>query len=188
MTDSMNMRPDPTKAALVVIDIQEKLARVMEQKVMDKVARNTVIMVEAAREFDLPILVTEQYVKGLGKTVAPVQAALKDTPAMEKMEFSSCGSSEFRSELTATTARDIILCGIETHVCVLQTALDLLSEGYRVFIPADAVCSRSKTNWKLALNMMHEAGAVIGSTEIFVFQMLKVSGTESFKRLSKLIK
>ncbi len=188
MTDSMNFKPDPNKAALVVIDIQDKLARVMDQKVMDRVAQNSVVLIEAAREFGIPILVTEQYVKGLGKTIPAVQIALQDVEPIEKIAFSTCGSSEFRSALTATKARDIILCGIEAHVCVLQTTLDLLSEGYRVFVPADAVCSREKMNWKLALGIMRDAGAVIGSTEIFVFQMLKAAGTDSFKKLSKLIK
>jgi len=188
MPDIDKFIPDPEQAALVVVDIQEKLAQVMDQEVMNKVVQNTIVLIEAARTFEYPILMTEQYTKGLGKTVSGLQDALQSVDPLEKLAFSCCGDRHFKAALKASGAKDILLCGIETHVCVLQTALDLLKEGYRVFLPADAVCSRKKLNWKLACNLMHDAGVVVGSTEIFIFQMLRESGTERFKKLSKLIR
>jgi nicotinamidase-related amidase len=153
------------------------------------VLRNARILLETAQEFGLPVAVSEQYPKGLGPTAAELRAALPaDCPPFEKVVFSCCGAPGFDAVLERLGDRDIILGGIETHVCVLQTALDLLAAGRRVFVAADATASRASLNWKTGLRLMRQAGAVIGTTEIFVFSLLGAAGTEQFRRISKLVK
>jgi nicotinamidase-related amidase len=153
------------------------------------VLRNAQILAETARELDLPVRFSEQYPRGLGTTAAELKAVL---PAgalpFEKLAFSCCKAPGFEAVLDELGERDIILCGMETHVCVLQTALDLLAAGRKVFVAADATCSRARLNWKLGLRLMRQAGAVIGSTEIFAFALLGSAGSEKFKRISKLVK
>ena len=181
--------PDHQSAALVVIDIQERLAPAMPAEVMASVLRNTEILIAGARELGLPVILTEQYPRGLGPTLAPVQAALgPDTDPIEKLTFSCCGVAPFTTALDNHAVRDVIVCGIETHVCVYQTTLDLLSSGRQVFLAADAVCSRSRQNHKIGLKNMRQAGAVIGSTEMFLFQLLKKAGGDTFKAISRLVK
>ena len=181
--------PDPQDSALLVVDVQERLSAAMPAEEMAQVTRNIVILMEAAREFGIPTVVSEQYPKGLGPTVTEIRAALDaGTEPVQKMAFSCCAESAFQPIFADWQDRAVILAGIESHVCVLQTALDLLGRGRRVFIPADATCSRSLHNRQLALDMLSKAGAVVGSTEIFVFGMQRVAGTERFKRISKLVK
>jgi nicotinamidase-related amidase len=181
-------QPDPERSILIVIDIQEKMAAAMPDPVLKRVLRNSGILIETAKEFGFPILFTEQYPKGLGATVDVIQKYFPDTKAIEKISFSCCPEPSFMEAFDSFGERDVIICGMETHVCVLQTALDLIENGRQVFIPADASCSRTKSNWKLGIELMRDGGAVIGSTEIFVFQMLRAAGSESFKKLSKLVK
>lgn len=188
MSSTENFRIDPTQACLVVVDIQEKLAPTMPSDVLQKVLRNTGILISTAQEFQIPILLTEQYTKGLGPTRSEVKSLLGDMMPMEKLAFSCCGLPEFSLKLKSLGKQYVILCGMETHVCVLQTALDMLDGGSRVFLPADAVCSRKKLDWKVGLNVMGAAGVIVGSTELFFFQMLKEAGTDRFKKLSKLVK
>ena len=179
---------DAGRTALVVTDIQEKLAAAMPPNVAADVIRNTVIMIEMAKEFEIPILVTEQYPRGLGATVKDIQDALPSYEPIEKITFSCWRTLTFAKALEASGVQNVILAGMETHVCLLQTALDLLEKGYRVFIPSDALCSRGKANWRAGLCVMEQAGAVVGSTEMFLFQLLETAGTDRFKRLSKLVR
>ncbi len=188
MVDNGRFRPDPQKAVLVVIDIQDKLARVMPESDLPEMIHNTNVLIATAKELKFPILVTEQYPRGLGPTVKEVRDALGDVTPIEKLSFSCCAETRFMQALQATGARDVLLCGMETHVCLMQTALDLLDANYHVFAAADGMCSRKKLNWELALDEMRQAGVVVGSTETFLFQMLRVAGTESFKKLSALLK
>lgn len=186
---SQRYLPNPARSALLVIDVQERLAAVMPAERMAALVRNTQILIETAREFELPVLVSEQYPRGLGPSLPAVLAALPPgARPVEKTAFSCCAEPAFAPHLAQVAQHDIILCGIETHVCVLQTALDLLARGQRVFVAADAVCSRSEENRQLGLNLMQQAGAVIGSTEIFAFGLLGAAGSERFKRISKLVK
>ncbi len=181
--------PDQSRTALLVIDIQERLAPAMPHAVLASVLRNTRILIETACEFSLPILVTEQYPKGLGRTVPELTAVLPpESVPFEKVSFSCCAEPGFTPLLDSLGDRDIIVCGIETHVCVLQSTLDLLAAGRRVFVAADATCSRAKMNWRLGLDLMRQAGAGIGSTEIFAFALLRAAGTDRFKRISRLVK
>lgn len=174
-------------AQLVVVDVQEKLCRAMDEKVLEKLTNNISILLDAAAEMGVPALATEQYVKGLGETVPSLKEKLC-TPSLEKMTFSCCGGEGFMETLEKNGRRQVILVGMETHVCVLQTALELLSRGYVVHLVVDAVMSRRKQNWKTALQTMTQAGAVMTSTESVLFQLLRVAGTDEFKKLSKLVR
>jgi nicotinamidase-related amidase len=184
-----DLLPNRERCALLVVDVQERLLPAMPPKVAASVLRNTGNLIAVAREFALPLLVSEQYPKGLGATVPEIKAALpEDFSPFTKIDFSCCAAPGFMPLLEAANAPEVILCGMETHVCVLQTALDLLSAGRRVYVAADATCSRAKYNWQLGLELMRQAGAVIGSTEIFAFALLGAAGSEQFKRISRLVK
>ena len=175
------------KAVLVVIDVQEKLCRAMEPEVLSMLTANTSILLESAQELGLPVIATEQYVRGLGETVEALKSQLS-APALEKMSFSCCGDPKFVEALKATGRGQVIVTGMETHVCVLQTVLELLEEGFAVHVVRDAVMSRHEKNWLTGLDIMGAAGAVITSTEAVVFQLLKIAGTDEFKKLSKLVR
>jgi nicotinamidase-related amidase len=170
----------------VVVDIQERLAVAMREK--DRVIANTQHMIEAAKMMKLPLLVTEQYPKGLGPTVAGIKDALTEYAPIEKVTFSCCGETSFLDAVTAVGKKQIVLVGMETHVCVLQTCIDLLQAGYDLHVVSDAVCSRSAENHRTALEYMRDAGAVITCTETVLFQLLEKAGSDEFKVISKRIK
>lgn len=181
--------PDPARSALLVIDIQERLAAAMPPDALESVTRNTTILIETMREFNLPVLVSEQYPRGLGPTLPQILACLPEgARPLEKLAFSCLGEPALAAQIEQLAGYDLIVCGIETHVCVLQTALDLLAAGRRVFVAADAVCSRTAANRQLGLDLLRQAGAVLGSAEIFAFGLLRAAGTERFKRISRLVK
>jgi nicotinamidase-related amidase len=180
--------PDPERAVLVLVDIQERLVAAIPEASGVALVRNAATLAAAAREFGFPVLASEQYPRGLGPTVAALKEALPDVEPVVKLVFNGCSVPEFSDRLAATQARDVILCGIEAHVCVLQTAFGLLEGGYRVFVAADACASRTKDNWKASLHLMREAGMTVGTTEIFLFGMLKAAGTDRFKKLTQMVK
>ena len=173
-------------AVLIVVDIQERLAVAMSGK--DRVIANTQHLIEAARLLRLPLLVTEQYPKGLGPTVAEIKDALTGYAPIEKITFSCCGETSFLDAVAAGGKKQVILTGMETHVCVLQTCIDLLHAGYDVHVVSDAVCSRSIENYRTALEYMRDAGAVITCTETVLFQLLEKAGSDEFKAISRRIK
>lgn len=177
---------DKDNALLVVVDIQEKLAVVMKKR--KKVEKNTSILIKAAEIMDIPVIVTEQYPKGLGPTTDHVKEALSKPEPIEKIDFSCCGEDAFVKAVKDSGKTQIILCGMETHVCVWQTCLGLLDSGYIVHLAGDAVCSRSKDNYLAGVGLMRDAGAVISSTETVCFQLLERAGTDEFKKVSKLVK
>lgn len=174
------------EAVLVLVDIQEKLAAVMNEK--EKVSANIGHLIEAAKLLHIPIVLTEQYPKGLGPTIGEIRDALPAYEPIEKLTFNCCGEPDFMKALTASGKRKIILCGMETHVCVLQTCIGSLSEGYIVHAVRDAMCSRTKENCDTGIDYMRNAGAVITGTETVLFQLLEKAGTEEFKALSRRIK
>ena len=176
------------KAVLVVIDVQEKLCVAMEEKVLKRLVKNIGVMLECAAEFNIPVLVTEQYVKGLGATLPELKEKAASASFFEKMTFSSCGSAEFVDTLKSTGRTQVIITGMETHVCVLQTVIELREAGLNVHVVKDAVMSRSKQNWQTAVEVMTLAGAVPTCTESALFQLLKIAGTDEFKKLSRLVK
>ncbi len=178
-------RLDRSSAALAVIDIQERLAPVMWN--FAPVEKYSRAMILAARELGLPVLATEQYPKGLGATIPTIREALGSTPLV-KMHF-SCGCDEgFQKALAATGRKQVIVVGIESHVCVFQTVRDLLEQGYEVFVCGDAVTSRFEEHRRLAIEQMRDLGAIITSAETCIFDLLHVAGTPEFKKVSALVR
>lgn len=184
MIDKFFLNKEDT--VLLIVDIQDKLAVVMKEK--DKVVRNNLHLIELAKMLGMPVMVTEQYPKGLGTTVPDIREALPFYRPVEKMTFDCCGRPAFLEELKEHKKSTVVLTGMETHVCVLQTCIGLLKGGINVHVVQDAVCSRAKENWKIGTEFMREAGAVVTSTETVLFQLLKMAGTEEFKAISKRIK
>ncbi len=179
---------EPARAVLIVIDVQEKLCAAMDQTALQHLTRNAGILLESAKELVLPVIFTEQYAKGLGPTLGELRQRVPATPSIEKLTFSCCGNEAFVKQLKASGRTQVIVSGMETHVCVLQTVIELLADGFDVHVVKDAVLSRSSDNKQTAIEAMVLAGAVPTSTESVVFQLLKIAGTDSFKRLSKLVK
>lgn len=180
------MRLKASETILVVVDVQERLARVMERRQQVEAAIG--VLVRTARLHDMPIILTQQYTKGLGPTVDHLSALLEGVDPVEKICFSCCGEDTFTRSLDALGRRKVILTGMEAHICVLQTALDLLDMGYTVHLPWDAVCSRADGNRDAALGFMERAGAIITSSETAAFQILQKAGTPEFKEISSLLK
>ncbi|MCJ7482363.1 MAG: hydrolase [Thermodesulfovibrionales bacterium] len=177
---------DKNNTALVIIDIQERLAAVMKMK--DAVVNNCLHLIELAKMLDIPIVLTEQYPKGIGQTEEPIRKALPEYRPIEKLTFSCCEEPSFPDAIRKLNKKTLIVTGMETHICILQTSIGLLREGFNVHLVKDAVCSRTKENWKIACEFMRDAGAVITCTETVLFQLLQIAGTEEFKAISKRIK
>lgn len=175
--------------ALVVVDIQEKFAPpILEAGRWQSLLKNVIILARAAQILDLPVIVTEQYPQGLGKTAPELREVLEGRPRVEKVHFGAHHADAFRDELAASKATQVLLTGIEAHICVLQTGLGLLAAGFDVHVAADAVCSRAASNIDVALNLLAASGATITSTETAVFALLEKSGTPEFKAISPLLK
>jgi len=185
-TKSKTCRIVRAKAALAVIDIQERLLPTIFES--ERVVRNTVRLIKGARALGIPVLVTEQYKKGLGATTPAVASEIADLPLMEKVVFSACGAAGFEKALKKRKVSDVIVCGIEAHVCVSQTCLDLLDKGYRVFVVVDAISSRTTDNHFIAVERMRDAGGVVVSTEMVLFELLEKAGTDEFKQILALVK
>ncbi len=177
---------DQEDAVLLIVDIQERLAVVMKER--ERVVKNCGHLIELAKMIKLPIVVTEQYPKGLGRTVPELRDAVPDYRPIEKIAFNCCGEPDFVSEIKKLGKKKAIISGMETHICVLQTTLGLLREGVVPHVVEDAICSRTEGNWRTGLELMRDAGAVVTCTETVLFQLLKVAGTEEFKKISQRIK
>ncbi len=173
---------------LVVVDVQERLFAAMEPDRRDEMIRNLKILVPAARRLDLPIVFTEQYPKGLGRTLPELSSLVPDARPLEKTAFSCCAAAGFPERLADAHADHVVLAGVEAHVCVLLTALDLLARGVRVSIVADAVCSRRGESRELALAQARQAGVVVTSTETIVFGLLGHADTDAFREIAKLLR
>jgi nicotinamidase-related amidase len=174
------------RAALAVIDVQEAFRPAVLD--FDRVVSNVAVLVQGARVLGLPVLVTEQYPKGLGRTVAELVPHLDGTTPIEKVCFSAADADEFMRRLRDTARDQVLLCGIESHVCVNQTADDLLSRGIGVHVAQDAVSSRADDNRRLGLHKMERAGAVLTSVETALFELLGAAGTPEFKEIQRLVK
>jgi nicotinamidase-related amidase len=173
---------DRGRAALVVVDVQEAFRPAVRD--FDEVAAGTAALVRGARILGLPVVVTEQYPKGLGSTVSEVAEHLGDVEPIAKVSFSAAAADGFDLD-----GRDqALLCGIESHVCVSQTAHDLLDRGVEVHVARDAVTSRTDKNRELGLHKMESAGAVLTSVETALFELLGAAGTDEFKRVQELVK
>ena len=179
------------RAALLVVDIQERLVPVMEPEAVARVVQNGKILIAAARLLGLPIVVSQQYTKGLGPTIAPIEDALAgaaNVHRFDKLEFSAASAPGFLALAPALRRDQWIVCGMETHVCVFQTVRDLVARGHATHVVSDAVCSRLEANWRIGLDLAARAGAVPTSTEVVVFDLLERAGTAEFKTLARAIR
>lgn len=178
---------NPAECALVVIDIQEKLLPPIHEGT--RMVANSQLLIRLAKILSLPVIVTTQYAKGLGGTVPQIADLLPEVTPLDKLEFGCFGNSAFCSALENLSGRNtLLLCGMETHICVLQTALGALAQGRIVHAAADALGSRTELNWKIGLKRMRDAGAVMSSTEMMIYELLGKSGTAAFKEMLKFIK
>lgn len=186
----MNIASNKAQVAqcqLVLVDLQVKLAAAMPSHEMQLVIKKSGILVQAATILNVPCIFTEQYPKGLGPTVPEIAALLTSVHPVEKTSFSCVAEPKFSRQLTSDHSQ-IILAGMEAHICVLQTALDLVAIGKQVFVAEDAVISRSVANKNNAIARMREAGCIVSNTESIVFEWLGVAEGDAFKVISKLIR
>jgi nicotinamidase-related amidase len=178
---------DPSQCTLIVIDVQEKFRHVLFER--DRLIRNCKIVIEGCRLLGVPIIVTEQYPEGLGPTFDELAESLGDFKAIPKTAFSCFGDRKFIEALNASPhTANLILIGIEGHVCVLQTTLDAVSHGYTVHLVKDAITSRALPNYETGLQRALQAGAFVSSAEIILFQLLADSRAEQFRAVQKLLK
>lgn len=187
MSDSIFPRQGQT--ALFVIDIQERLLPAMPQESTQLMIRQTLILIELAKEFGWPIYYSEQYPRGLGPTESSILERLVDANAtrIEKVEFSAARNEVFAQTILPRLPSHVVVCGMETHICVLQTVSDLQARGHQVFVANDAVASRVESNRKNGLELMRQAGAVETNTESLMFYYLQKAGGDVFKRFQKMI-
>ena len=173
-------------ACLLVVDVQERLAPAMAEP--DTVVRNVAILMQAAARLGVPILASEQYPQGLGRTVPELRALAPATAFFSKIDFSCATDSGLRARIAEAGRKQVVICGIEAHVCVLQTALGLQQQDYEAFVVADAVSSRAPLSHETALQRLRDNGVELVTTEMVVFEWLGKAGTPEFKELSRLIK
>lgn len=178
---------DIEQTALLIIDVQEKLAPAMDPELYQRLVQNVNLLIEGCGIFDLPIIATEQYPQGLGHTVAELDGATGQS-RIEKIAFSCCGEPTFLEALEKTGAKQVLVTGMESHVCVLQTVIDLLDRGYIVHLVSDGVCSRFKDDYRNALAFAAQAGAVVTTTETALFQMAGTAASAGFKSVSRLVR
>src|SRR6516225_3632982 len=172
-SDAARQLLEADRSALLVIDVQERLLPPIFNKVT--LVKNTRLLIRLAKILEVPILLSTQYKKGLGDIVPDVASLLEDVRPIDKFEFSCFGSDSFRSAIKALPRQrnTVLLCGMEAHICVMQTALGALSDGYLVHVVSDAVGSRTEANWKVGLDRLRAAGAVISSTEMMIYELLR---------------
>ena len=173
----------PADTVLVVVDVQERLLPAIDRQAL--IQWNIRRLLDAARVLEVPALATEQYPRGLGATVQSLAAYFDDPPA--KLCFSCAGSEEFRRQLHGMKRAKVLLVGIETHVCIQQTALDLMSAGYHVYLAVDAIGARAALDHDVAIRRLETLGATVTTTEAVVFEWCEVAGTEQFKAIRELV-
>jgi nicotinamidase-related amidase len=174
---------DADQCALIVVDIQERLLQPIFHR--EELIRNSKLLIRAAGALNIPAIMSTQYAKGLGKTVPEIASLLPETEAIDKDQFSCFGSDAFCTLLKRLPGKrnTLLLCGMESHICVTQTALGALREGYLVHVASDAVSSRTEWNWKIGLKRMRSAGAVISSTEMMIYELMRSSSSPAFKEM-----
>jgi len=178
------MRLKIEDSLLLVIDCQEKLMPVIYEK--DQLMKQIMILLEGSKVLGIPMIVTQQYTKGLGMSLPQVQQY--ESQYYDKTTFSCYGESSIRRALETNGKNTIVVCGVESHICVLQTVLDLLEDGYQVVLAADCIGSRKVYDKEIALKRMEQDGAVITTCESLLFELLKEAGSDTFKQISKIIK
>lgn len=180
----------PASTALLVVDIQEKLAAAMPEAMLAELVKNAGILLEAARTLGVTVLASEQYPKGLGATVPALASKLDQmgVARLPKLTFDACSDLALARALADSGARNVVVIGMEAHVCVFQTARELAKRGYAAHVVADAVASRREHNRSVGLGLCERAGAYVTVTETVVFDLLERAGTDAFKTLSKLVR
>ena len=188
----MIARLDPSSTVLAVVDVQEKLAAAMPAEGMDRLVQNTLILLEAARVLGVRVIASEQYPKGLGPTVPRLAEKLgaMDVAPIAKMDFDALAEPAFSRALTANGARPsaVVLVGMETHICVYQTARELVRRGFATHVVGDAVLSRRADNREIGLGLCARTGAIVTATETVAFDWLGRAGTDAFRAVSKLVR
>jgi len=176
------------QCALVVVDMQEKLLPPIFNK--DQLIKNSQLLIRLARVLNIPLVVTTQYAQGLGAVVPEVASLIGDARFIDKLDFSCFGSNDFRSILKSLQGNrnTVLLCGMEAHICVMQTALGALNDGYLVHVASDAIGSRVRWNWDIGIDRMRTAGVVISTTEMMIYELLRCSGTQQFKEMLPYLK
>jgi nicotinamidase-related amidase len=178
-------RLEPSSTVLLVVDVQEKLAAAMPKDALDRLVKNAGILVETAKALGMRVIASEQYPKGLGPTLAALAVPV---PAFPKMTFDACSDLAIARALSDAGARSVVVVGMETHVCVFQTARELVKRGYATHVVADAVTSRTEENRSLGLALCERAGAIVTPTETVAFDLLGAAGTDAFKAVSRLVR
>jgi nicotinamidase-related amidase len=183
-------RLEPKSSLLLVVDVQERLAAAMPQPTMDQLVANAVLLLEAARLLEVPVVASEQYPKGLGPTVVALASRLQaaNVQPIDKLTFDAADEPRIAQAIARHSPRSVIVVGMETHVCVFQTVRELSRRGYAVYVVADAVASRREENRALGLSLCERAGAIAVPAETVVFDWLRVAGTDEFKALSRLLR
>ena len=171
--------------ALLIVDIQERIISVMRKH--ESLIENVVKLVKGIKVLNIPIFYTEQYPKGLGSTVAEIKSELNNE-AIHKLTFSCCGAGDLFPQLKKLKIKNVIVCGVESHVCVQQTVLDLLANKFKVYLPINAISSRKKIDYKTSIQRMEKHGAEITTIESVLFELLEICGTNDFKAISSVIK
>jgi nicotinamidase-related amidase len=182
------VRLEAGETTLFVIDIQERLFAAMDPDQREGMVRNVKVLAAGARRLGMPIVLTEQYPQGLGPTLPELAQALGDVEPIAKVTFSCCAAEGLVERLRRQGTRAVVLAGLETHVCVLMTALDLVADGFAVHVPADATVSRTRQNWELGLACARAEGVVVTSTETVLFQLLRRADSADFRALAPLLR
>lgn len=180
------MRINKEQSIAVMVDVQERLFPAMDMN-MDLLKKSK-MLIEGLSELEVPLLVTQQYTKGLGKTIPELSTIIADFSPIEKIAFSCCDENAFVEALEEEEANFVILFGIESHVCVLQTAIDLKSMGYEPVIVADAIASRNAADMAIAMERFRHEGIMVTTVESLLFELLRMAGSPQFKAISKLVK
>jgi len=177
---------DRENTGLLVVDVQEKLMQVMGRK--QRVIDNIIKLLHLSKLFNLPVILTEHYLKWLGPTLPEIIESLSTYEPIQKLHFNCCDVDTFNKRLESRGFKNIIVTGVESHICIFQTCVSILEKGYQVHVPQDAVDSRTDENWRVGLGLIKKAGAFITSTETVIYQILKKAGTKEFKKMLKVIR
>ncbi len=183
-------RLQPETTLILVVDVQEKLAAAMPPDALDTLLKNTAILLETAKVLGVPVVASEQYPKGLGPTVSAVAERLSalGVAPMAKLTFDACSDLSIARAISDRDPRTVVIVGMESHVCVFQTARELVKRGHATYVVTDAVASRREENRRLGLTLAERAGAVLTGTETVAFDLLGTAGSDAFKAISKLIR
>lgn len=180
---------DENDSCLLVVDIQTRLTAAMPAKVLDRLKRNSSMLLKAANLLSIPVFVTQQYPKGLGPVEPDIAAILPDTHKLyEKTCFSCANADQFMSDLRSSGRNQVIMIGVEAHVCILQTGIDLHSSGFDVFVVLDAVCSRQRENYENAMQRLQHSGISVCNSESVMFEWLRDANHKQFKTVSSLLR